>query len=75
MAHLLERSLGVDIREAVRLSNDSRFLTAQVPSGNVIGTANEACRFFELLLREGTLDGTRFLSENSTASHRGDELS
>lgn len=57
MAALLERSLGVDIREAVRLSNDPRFLTSQVPSANIIGTPNEACRFFELLLREGTLDG------------------
>ena len=65
MAHLLERSLGVDIREAVRLSNDSRFLTAQVPSGNVIGTANEACRFFELLLREGTLDGTQIFERKT----------
>ena len=56
-ARLLERSLGFDIREAVRLSNEHRFLTSIVPSGNVIGTANEACRFFELLLRQGTLDG------------------
>jgi CubicO group peptidase (beta-lactamase class C family) len=58
---MLERSLGVDIHEAVRLSNASRFLTAVVPSGNIIGTAEEGSRFFELLLRGGELDGVRVL--------------
>ncbi len=56
---LIERSLGVDIHEAVRMSNAERFLTAVVPSGNIIGTAEEGSRFFELLLRGGTLDGKR----------------
>jgi CubicO group peptidase (beta-lactamase class C family) len=56
---LLKRSLGVDIHDAVRLSNEPRFLTAIVPSGNVIGTANEASRFFQLLLDGGAQDGVR----------------
>jgi CubicO group peptidase (beta-lactamase class C family) len=56
---LLERALGVDFVRACSLSNDPRFLTAVVPAGNVIGTANEVSRFFELLLRGGTLDGVR----------------
>jgi CubicO group peptidase (beta-lactamase class C family) len=55
----LERALGLGAREATALSNDPRFLTAIVPSGNVIGTANEASRFFQLLLEEGELDGVR----------------
>lgn len=56
---MIERVLGVGAREAVAISNDPRFLTAIVPSGNVIGTAEEGCRFFELLLRHGKLDGRR----------------
>jgi CubicO group peptidase (beta-lactamase class C family) len=56
---LLERSLGVNIHEVVRLSNSDRFLTAVVPSGNIIGTAEEASRFFQLLLNGGILDGKR----------------
>jgi CubicO group peptidase (beta-lactamase class C family) len=56
---MLERSLGIGVEEAVRISNDPTFLTAVVPSGNIIGTANEGSRFFELLLRGGTLDGVR----------------
>jgi CubicO group peptidase (beta-lactamase class C family) len=56
---LLGRSLGVDFRRAIEMSNDPRFLTAIVPSGNVIATANEFSRFFQLLLEGGTLDGVR----------------
>ena len=56
---MLERSLGVDIHEAARMSNDPRYLTALVPSANLVGTAEEGSRFFELLLRGGTLDGVR----------------
>lgn len=60
-AWLLERSLGLSIEDAVTLSNDPRFLTGIVPAGNIISSANEASRFFELLLREGELDGVRVL--------------
>jgi CubicO group peptidase (beta-lactamase class C family) len=56
---LLKRSLGVDIHEAVTLSNHPRFLTTIVPSGNVIATANEACRFFQILLDGGVADYVR----------------
>jgi CubicO group peptidase (beta-lactamase class C family) len=55
----LERALGLGVRQVVAASNDPRFLEAIVPSGNVIGTANEASRFFQLLLEEGALDGVR----------------
>jgi CubicO group peptidase (beta-lactamase class C family) len=55
----IDRILGVSARDATVMSNDPRFLTSIIPSGNIIGTANEASRFFELLLREGELDGVR----------------
>jgi CubicO group peptidase (beta-lactamase class C family) len=61
----LERALGVGMREATELSNEPRFLTAIVPSGNVIGTAEEASRFFQLLLQEGALGGVRVFSERT----------
>jgi CubicO group peptidase (beta-lactamase class C family) len=56
---LLERSLGVSLERAVALSNSAAFLTHPVPSGNIVGTAEEASRFFQLLLNEGELDGIR----------------
>jgi CubicO group peptidase (beta-lactamase class C family) len=57
LAGLLERSLGVNLARAVELSNSQAFRTCIVPSGNIIGTANEASRFFQLLLQDGELDG------------------
>lgn len=59
LSTMLRRTLGVDVREATRLSNDPRYLTAIVPAGNVITTAGELSRFFQLLLNQGTLDGVR----------------
>jgi CubicO group peptidase (beta-lactamase class C family) len=61
----LERALGVGVREATELSNDPRFLTAIVPSGNIIGTAEEASRFFQLLLEGGALGGVRVFSDRT----------
>ncbi len=54
---ILERALGASMRRVVALSNDPRFLTAVVPAGNVVATANELSRFYQLLLDGGTLDG------------------
>lgn len=59
LSSLLTRALGVGFREVTQLTNDPRFLTAVVPSGNIIATANEASRFFQLLLNQGELDGVR----------------
>ncbi len=56
---LLERAFGVGFREAVELSNDPRFLTSTVPSANIVATADELSRFYQLLLQGGELDGVR----------------
>jgi len=59
LSTMLQRALGVSMQDAVKLSNDPRFLTAIVPAGNVITTANEHSRFYQLLLDDGELDGVR----------------
>jgi CubicO group peptidase (beta-lactamase class C family) len=59
LSTLLERALGLPMERVVALSNDPRFLTAVVPAGNVVSTANELSRFYQLLLDGGTLDGVR----------------
>ena len=59
LSTVLRRALSVEFVEAVRVSNDPRFLTCVVPAGNIIATANEASRFMQLLLDGGTLDGVR----------------
>jgi CubicO group peptidase (beta-lactamase class C family) len=59
LSTILERALGVPLQRAVVLSNDPRFLTAVIPAGNVVTTANELSRFYQLLLDGGTLDGVQ----------------
>lgn len=59
VSQLVSRALGVGIDELVQLSHDERFLTAVIPSANVVTTANELSRFYELFRRGGELDGVR----------------
>lgn len=56
---LLERAFGVEFRRAVELSNNPRFLTSIIPSANIVATASELSRFYQLLLDGGELDGVR----------------
>ncbi len=50
---MFQRALGVSVEDAVMLSNDPAFLTTVVPSGNVISSAGDTCRFFQALLDGG----------------------
>lgn len=59
LSTFFKRVLSVSFEEAVRLSNDPRFLTAVIPAGNICSSAGEAARFMQLLLDGGTLDGVR----------------
>lgn len=61
LSTVLERALGLPPDEITVRSNDPRLLTGIVPSGNVVTTANEFSRFFELLRAGGELDGVRVL--------------
>jgi len=61
LSTVLKRALGLPPDEITVRSNDARFLTGIVPSGNVVTTANELSRFFDLLLAGGELDGVRIL--------------
>jgi CubicO group peptidase (beta-lactamase class C family) len=59
MSSLLRRALGVDLATAVDASNDPRFLAAVIPAGNIYTTADEACRFMQLMLDGGAQGGVR----------------
>jgi len=59
LSTILGRALGVEFRRAIEMSNDARFLTAIVPSPNLVASANDMSRFYQLLLQGGELDGVR----------------
>jgi CubicO group peptidase (beta-lactamase class C family) len=56
---IFKRAIGVGVKEAVQASNDDAFLTSVVPAGNIFTTAEEACRFMDMLLRGGEWNGKR----------------
>lgn len=61
LSTLVRRVLGAPIEEVVQASNDPRFLTAVIPSGSVITSAEELSRFFEIFRCGGELDGVRVM--------------
>jgi CubicO group peptidase (beta-lactamase class C family) len=61
LSTLVTRVLSQPIDKVIELSNDPRFMTAVIPSANVITTANELCRFFEIFRAGGELDGVRVM--------------
>jgi CubicO group peptidase (beta-lactamase class C family) len=60
-SNLAARVLSRPVDEVVELSNQTGFLTAVIPSGNIVTTANELSRFFEILRAGGEIDGVRIM--------------
>ncbi len=71
---LLERALGKPLREVVELSNDPRFQTGIIPSGNVITTAEDFSAFLQCMLQGGEFNGVRVFEER-TIGHAVNEAS
>ncbi|MGA8218991.1 MAG: serine hydrolase domain-containing protein [Solirubrobacterales bacterium] len=65
LSNLVTRVLGVPLDEVVENSNQSPFLTGLIPSANVITSANELSRFFEIFRMGGELDGVRVMEERT----------
>jgi CubicO group peptidase (beta-lactamase class C family) len=55
----IKRVLSATWKDIVRISDDPRFMKEIIPSGNMVSTADEMSRFFQLLLNGGELEGVR----------------
>ncbi|PKM22305.1 MAG: hypothetical protein CVV10_05005 [Gammaproteobacteria bacterium HGW-Gammaproteobacteria-14] len=53
----LKYAVGAELQEVVDVSNDPRFLDITLPAGNLYATAEEASRFFQMLLNGGSWNG------------------
>lgn len=62
---IFEKALGVSIEELIAISNDRRFRMGIVPSGNLIATGDDICRFFELLVAGGVYGGNQIFDEST----------
>lgn len=59
----LTHAVGGDLDMIVDVSNDSRFMQAVIPAGNLYATAEETTRFYQMLLDGGVWQGKRVFSE------------
>jgi CubicO group peptidase (beta-lactamase class C family) len=59
---LIARALGRPLEQVVEIAQDPRFLTGIAPAANVVTTANEISRFFEIFRVGGELDGVRVMN-------------
>lgn len=55
----LQHVLGGDLDLAVNVTNDPRFMDTICPAANIYTTAEQAGRFFEMLLNGGTYNGVK----------------
>ncbi|MFD6162677.1 serine hydrolase [Nocardia sp. NPDC060256] len=58
---LARKALGGGMGGAISDAATRSFLTAELPSGNLVTTAAELSRFYEILSRGGELDGVRIM--------------
>jgi CubicO group peptidase (beta-lactamase class C family) len=56
---LLERALGLPLEEVTAALNDPRMLTGIAPAVNIVTTAGEHAKFYDMLRMGGEIDGTR----------------
>lgn len=62
---LARKALGGRMDGATVRAANRDFLTAELPSGNIVTTAYELSRFYEILTRGGELDGIRIIEPDT----------
>ncbi len=53
LSWVVKRALGADIKTVERVANDPKFQRVVIPAGNLVGTAEEMSRFFQMMLNDG----------------------
>ncbi len=59
---VLKGALGLDYMDVMELTNTDEFKQAVLPAGNIYSTAEEAGRFYQMLLDYGEYNGKRIMS-------------
>ncbi|GHD08610.1 EstA family serine hydrolase [Halioglobus japonicus] len=57
----LKNVLGLDYMEVMDVTNSDEFMSSVLPSGNMYATAEEASRFFQMMLDYGRYDGKQIM--------------
>ena len=70
----VSRLIDVDVVEALAVINRDVVWESAIPAGNVVSTAEETCRFFQMLLDGGIWAGERILSEDQVTRATGEQI-
>jgi len=63
IVNILSRTMDVDLEEALAVVNRPAVYDSVIPAGNIVATAEEVSRFFQMLLDGGVWNDHRILSE------------
>ena len=67
LSRFLRRALGMNLDQAVELSNDPRFLTGVIPSANLIATARDVSALYQCIMDGGTLGDVKIMDRSTVA--------
>ncbi|MGQ0697880.1 MAG: serine hydrolase domain-containing protein [Panacagrimonas sp.] len=67
LSFVAKRALGMEFEKLAPLGNEDAFLSSVVPAANIHSTADDSCRFYEMLLNGGELDGRRVFQPETVA--------
>jgi len=62
--NLISRIIDVDLVDALSVINKPVLYDSVIPAGNIVATAEETSRFFQMLLQGGTWSGDEILTAN-----------
>ncbi|PIE43523.1 MAG: serine hydrolase [Gammaproteobacteria bacterium] len=62
---VIKRALGADIDTVEQVINSSEWYRSVMPAGNLIGTAEEVSRFYQMMLNGGEWEGKQICQENT----------
>ena len=65
LSAIAKRALSVSWGDVVRISNEPRFMQVIIPSANLVATADEMSRFYQMMLNGGELNGRRIFKEST----------
>ncbi|WP_324198804.1 serine hydrolase domain-containing protein [Nocardia amamiensis] len=68
LSNAMDRLLGVSFAEAVETGNDPAYLSVIAPAANLVSTAVEFTRFYEIFRRGGELDGVHVMRPDTIAA-------
>lgn len=81
LSRVVEGVLGTNLDEAMEVVNDPRFFAQPISAANMVATAEEVSRFYQMLLEDGSYQGKQILSPLTvhrltweTGPHRFDGL-